>query len=145
MKKLVHYLELRAFKYPSEDPEKVKKSISNALNLSKEKLQEELKEDIVDEEKSKVTKYTYRTENHGQIKKIIKRIFRNSEEKINPGKHLDNEGNFYLRIDKQKAYGEKIDISTEGDVIHLKLKMAAYPFSREKAKENLEKLIDTNG
>lgn len=143
MKKLVHYLELRTFKYPSEDPERVKKAVNTVLNLDEEELREQLKSEKTDEEKAEVDKYIYRTENHGQIKYIISRIFREAREEIDSDRHLDDEGNFYLRIDKQKAYEGKIRISNEGDVVHLKLKMAAYPFSREKARENLEELIST--
>ena len=46
---------------------------------------------------------------------------------------LDDECNLYLRFDKQLAYAGKLALTDTGDVIHVKLKVAAYPAKREVA------------
>lgn len=46
---------------------------------------------------------------------------------------LDDERCLYLRFDKQQAYAGKLVLTDSGDVIHIKLKVAAYPAKREVA------------
>ena len=48
---------------------------------------------------------------------------------------------FYLRFDKQLAHAGELVLTDNGDAIHLKLKVAAYPARREVAVKLLEKFI----
>ncbi len=143
MKKLAHYLELRALSYPTEDPSKVKKAIQNILNLDPEKIDEELQEKETESYYgSKITKYTYRTKRWSQVKTFMKRISQETELPENLEKHLNNEGGFYIRFNKQKAYQGKLETTESGDAVHVKVKIASYPFKMKQIKENLRKLIE---
>lgn len=53
----------------------------------------------------------------------------------NVPERVDDERNFYLRFDKQRASGGELVLTDEGDAIHLRLKVVAFPATREVAIE----------
>ncbi|MCX6651566.1 MAG: hypothetical protein NT131_07940 [Methanomassiliicoccales archaeon] len=59
---------------------------------------------------------------------------------------LDDDGQFFFRLDKQKAFEEELVVSSGDDCIHVRAKVESYPKRREKALENakvmLQELID---
>lgn len=142
MEKLAHYLELRAFQYPSEDPDKVKNTIKLALDIDEETLDEELKaESLESYEGAEIKKYTYRTKRWSKVRETIKRIVKKTKGIQEPEEHLNEEGDFYIRLNKQELCKGNFKISRSGDVVHLKVKIASYPFKINKVKENLKKLL----
>jgi len=56
---------------------------------------------------------------------------------------IDDQGQLYIRIDKQKAYLGEVVVTEGGDAVVVKAKLVTYPAKREKivefAKEILEK------
>lgn len=50
---------------------------------------------------------------------------------------IDDNGNWFLRFDKNDAIDEKLTIVDSGDAIHLKIKIAAYPARKDIAIEKL--------
>ena len=48
---------------------------------------------------------------------------------------LDENCVFHFRLDKQKAYVEKLELADSKDIIDVNMKVAAYPARREIAKE----------
>ena len=65
-----------------------------------------------------------------------KRILNRLEDKI------DENGNLYLRFDKQRAYLGDLKVVDHGDSIHLKIKIAAYPAKKKVAIEIARKLFE---
>ena len=57
--------------------------------------------------------------------------------KIEP--RLDENCVFHFRLDKQKAYAEKLELASSKDIIDVSMKVAAYPAKRENA---LDALLD---
>ena len=55
---------------------------------------------------------------------------------------VDENGNLFLRLSKEDAIDEKINIVDSGDSIHLKIKIAAYPAKKEVAINKLKEAID---
>ncbi len=59
---------------------------------------------------------------------------------------MDDDGQFFFRLDKQKAFLEELVISSGDDCIHVRAKVESYPKRREKALENaktmLQELLD---
>ncbi len=55
---------------------------------------------------------------------------------------LDDDSNFFFRLDKQAAYEGHIAISTQDDVIAVKGKVKAYPNNRERAKKAMMDYLD---
>jgi RNA binding exosome subunit len=49
------------------------------------------------------------------------------------GERIDEECVFHFRLDKQKAYGEIMELASGNDVIDCGMKIAAYPAKRENA------------
>lgn len=77
-----------------------------------------------------------------------KKAIRDFTERIKPllgeldiERHVDEAGNLFLRLDKQRAYNEEWKLVKHGDSIHLKLKIEAYPARQEVAIKNIKKLI----
>ena len=54
---------------------------------------------------------------------------------------IDETCHLNLRFDKQLAYAGELALSEGGDVIHLRLKVAAYPAKREVAVDLVEKFL----
>ena len=63
-------------------------------------------------------------------------LTRNLERKI------DENGNWFLRFDKDDAINEKLSIVDCGDSIHLKIKIAAYPARKDTAIEKLNSFLE---
>ncbi|MBA7594392.1 hypothetical protein ES703_01333 [subsurface metagenome] len=59
-----------------------------------------------------------------------------------PGR-IDETCHLHLRFDKQLAYTGELALAEGGDVIHLRLKVAAYPAKREVAVDLVEKFLQT--
>lgn len=55
---------------------------------------------------------------------------------------LNNEGVFYIRFDKLLLLQNIFQLTDGGDCFHIKIKIAAYPATRERYLQNLQKLID---
>ena len=64
------------------------------------------------------------------------------DESYNIGLRIDEKGNMFLRFDKQEAYDENIKLSYSGDVIHVRIKIASYPVSKENAIKVAHKLFN---
>lgn len=84
-------------------------------------------------------------------KKLLRELWRRFSTKLRAGE-LDKLGKIaseringtcrlYLRLDKQLAHAGEFVLDDGGDVIHLKLKIAAYPAKREVAAKLVEELI----
>lgn len=142
MKKLAHYLELRVLKYPTEDSEKVETALANIIDEEREELEEEIEKKKVESQYgSEIIRYDYKTKRWSEVKELVKRIFSEITTPTNIERYLNDEGDFFVRLDKQKAYKGEIKTSESGDVIHLKVKIASYPFDMENVKKNLKELI----
>lgn len=81
----------------------------------------------------------------GEIKDFFLRL-KNSEliEKLAStlDKRIDDECNFYLRFDKQKAYEKFYELTTHGDAILLKAKLKAFPARKENAVLALRRFLE---
>ncbi|MFW6040927.1 MAG: RNA-binding domain-containing protein [Thermoplasmatota archaeon] len=56
-------------------------------------------------------------------------------------KRIDERCNFYFRLDKQKAYKDKIELSDRGDTIRVRARIESYPAKREKAINNIQEYL----
>ncbi len=55
---------------------------------------------------------------------------------------MDDNGNLFLRFDKQRAYQGDLKVVEHGDSIHIKVKIAAYPAKKKVALEIGRKLFE---
>ena len=54
---------------------------------------------------------------------------------------MDEKGNLFLRLSKEKALDEEWEILDGGDSIHLKIKIAAYPAKKEVALKKIKEIF----
>jgi hypothetical protein len=54
---------------------------------------------------------------------------------------IDEDGFFYIRVDKQQAYLGELKLISGGDGIVLKVKITTYPLKRDKVLEAAKELI----
>lgn len=54
---------------------------------------------------------------------------------------MDEDGQFFFRLDKQKAFLEEMVLFTGDDCIHVRAKVESYPKRREKALENAKSML----
>ena len=57
---------------------------------------------------------------------------------------MDEKGNLFLRLSKEKALKEEWEILDGGDSIHLKIKIAAYPAKKEVAIKKISEIFPEN-
>jgi len=122
-------MEIEAFCWPSESPEKVKHALSElaGLEFKETKVEGQLKEKIV------ILKAE--TKNQPKIHKTIEAL---KPLKIDTISRMDDKGHLYIRLDKQKAYNGEIAL---GNDIRVKFKLVSYPFDLEKVKQQAKELF----
>ena len=131
---MIHNVSYRTFVYGTEDEEKVVSALNHIFpTILPEK---EINEDAYG---NKIIVLSNRITKKRIIRDFISFLNKNlSDEDKNTIKkelsqRIDEKGNMFLRFDKQEAYDEKIKLSYSGDVIHVRIKIASYPVSKENA------------
>lgn len=126
--KNIKSVAVEAFYYPTEDKNRVVNAVEEVLPAEKYK-----EEKISGYYNSGILKISYKTTRSKEIKAFLERI--KNVKITQPSSRLDDKGNFYLRFDKQKALGGKLELTRHGDAVLAKVKITSYPFDIEKIKE----------
>jgi RNA binding exosome subunit len=139
---MIHNISYRAFVYGTENKEKVLNSIKTLFPNSSpqcEATEGYYKNSVLIlynkiDKKREIKDFVEKlsTMNDPARKRIINRL----EDK------MDDDGNLYLRFDKQRAYLGDLKVVEHGDSIHLKIKIAAYPAKKKVAIEIARKLFE---
>ena len=140
---MIHNISYRTFVYGTEDEEKVITAISYLFSNS-------LPEKSINEDHfgNKIIVLTDTITKKRTNKDIIAFLNENlSEEDKNTIKNelnrrMDDKGNLFLRFDKQLAFDEKLKLTYSGNAIHIRIKIASYPVSKENAIEVAKKLFN---
>lgn len=140
---MIHNISYRTFVYGTEEEEKVKTAISYLFSNS-------LPEKSINEDHfgNKIIVLTDKITKKRTNKDIIAFLNENlSEEDKNTIKNelnrrMDDKGNLFLRFDKQLAFDEKLKLTYSGNAIHIRIKIASYPVSKENAIEVAKKLFN---
>lgn len=140
---MIHNISYRTFVYGTEDEEKVTDAISYIFhNLLPEKTitEDHFGNDIIILSQ-KITKKRY---NRDFIKFFNENLSENDKEIIKDelSRRMDEKGNFFLRFDKQEAYDNNLKLTYSGNAIHVRIKIASYPVSKENALKVAHKLFD---
>lgn len=142
---MIHNIYYRVFVYSTEDEEKVKIALKNILPFA-----EPERKIIEGTFHNEIIILSERIEKKRNIKEFIKNLKSNSSEyqldiiKRNLDRKMDENGNLFLRFDKQLAYNEKWKSVDDGDSIHLKIKIAAYPAKKEIALDIANDIFSTD-
>ncbi len=138
---MIHNISYRAFVYGTENKEKVLEAIKTLFPNSSPQC--EATEGYY---KNPVLILSNKIDKKREIKDFVeklstindpakKRILSRLEDK------MDDNGNLFLRFDKQRAYMGDLKVVEHGDSIHLKIKIAAYPAKKKVALEIARKLF----
>ncbi len=138
---MIHNITYRVFVYGTENEDKVREAIKTLFPNSNPQ-----KDTIEGYFKNSVLVLSEKIKKKRDIKNFInllknlqpsskKRILNELEMK------MDDKGNLFLRFDKQRAYLGDLKVVEHGDSIHVKIKIAAYPARKDKAKEVAEELF----
>lgn len=140
---MIHNISYRTFVYGTEDEEKVITAISYLFSNS-------LPEKSINEDHfgNKIIVLTDKITKKRTNKDIIAFLNENLSEKDKNtiknelNRRMDDKGNLFLRFDKQLAFDEKLKLTYSGNAIHIRIKIASYPVSKENAIEVAKKLFN---
>ena len=139
MKKTFASLHARAFCHATEDLDKVKKAMENALGQTEIKVSKTegvhgnpiavLEASVVDSDG--IAEFFGKL-SEGDLSELLATL----------GERVDDGCNLFLRIDKQEAYKGLQRLATDGDVISIRLRVRAYPAKREIAYAAAKKYVE---
>jgi len=140
---MIHNITYRTFVYGTEDEEKVMTSISYLFSNSLP--EKSITEDhfgnkiivLTDEITKKRTNKDFIAFLNDNLSQEDKTIIKNELDR-----RIDEKGNLFLRFDKQLAYDETLKLTYSGDAIHIRIKIASYPVSKENAINVAKKLFN---
>ena len=139
---MIHNIKFRAFVYENESIDEITQSILNILPEADIEAEEAegLLEDKIIILSGVVSKKRY-------TKTFFKTLMDSVDlEKLNDDLELkiDEKGNWFLRFDKDDALDEKWTILDNGDAIHLKVKIAAFPAKKQIAVDKVREAIESH-
>lgn len=138
--KFAHSITITVFIKEDEDKELAKQKLQSLIpeTIEKEKLKiEEQTATGLNDKKIAILKITIEKENH--TKKFIENLLTKlgPEQKDTLIKQLDTrideECNFYIRLDKEQLSEDKYSLTDSGNCYHIKIVIAAYPAKKDSA------------
>ena len=140
---MIHNISYRTFVFGTEDEEKVITAISYLFSNP-------LPERIINEDHfgNKIIvltdKITKKRTNRDFISFLNENLSNEDKSIIKEelSRRMDEKGNLFLRFEKQSAYNETLKLTYSGDAIHVRIKIASYPVSKENAMKVAEKLFN---
>jgi RNA binding exosome subunit len=139
--KIAHNVKLSVFCKPEEDSDTIKTSFLKLVpfNLEQEKLAlEESNATGFNERKIKIIELTLEKEKHTNkfMTFLLKKLPDEQKQLLmrQLDSRIDNDLYFYIRLDKQKLIEEDtFRVTDSGDCYHIKISVAAFPSTKEKA------------
>ncbi|AFN04727.1 hypothetical protein PFDSM3638_09625 [Pyrococcus furiosus DSM 3638] len=144
-----HNIRIRTFIHATEDPEKVLEALETLFpeDISPKDVEFEIIETegyfgnpilVLDAELKHSRNIRKFLENLRNLlsEEDKKYLLEHIEEKV------DETGTFYIRFDKQKAYLGEVKVSEGEDVIHLRIKVKAFPMRKESVVEAVKKWLE---
>jgi RNA-binding protein len=139
-----HWIRLRATAHPTEDLAKVEAAVRNAAGVPDLAVKAEPMET-----------------HHGGTVHVVEGVLDKSRAVRDalgrvlalPGvrddllatleARTDDDGVFYLRVDKQEAFAGRLQLTRGEDAVQLRLKMEHYPATREAALASLKSMLES--
>lgn len=145
----VHRVVVRVFSKPEDDLSAVQQGLFSLVpfDLDNEKIKLSSRSVTgFNERKIKILEIKLKKQKH--VRKFLENLHAKLSEEQRTlisneaESRLDDELDFYLRLDKQKLISDKkIWITDKGDCYHIKLAIATFPKSKEKALECIKNLF----
>ena len=126
-----HYITVRTFCYPTELKDRVRKAIS-FIAFGGDGEAEKIEESVIEGSFGDIVVMEARIERAKDIRDFCRRVFPlvDADDAVR-----DVDGNlfFHLKFGKEGAAEGKVVFAHDGNIIHMKGKIRAYPSSRENA------------
>jgi RNA binding exosome subunit len=146
--KIAHSVLITVFSNEGEDSEKIKEGLIKLIGLDLEKEKIKLEHEAAEGaagNKIEIFKIKLEKERHVNsfLKDIISKLNQQQKELLTKQveTRVDDECNFFLRIDKEKFFEGRYWITDRGNCYHIKTLIAAYPANKEKAVDIVKKHI----
>ncbi|MBQ6219053.1 MAG: exosome protein [Methanosphaera sp.] len=140
---MIHNISYRTFVYGTEDEQKVMTAISHLFSnpLPEKTINEDHFGNKIIVLSEKITK---KRANKNIVSFLNENLSDEDKETIKKelSRRMDEKGNLFLRFDKQLAYDEVLKLTYHGDAIHVRIKIASYPVSKENAMKVAEKIFN---
>ncbi|ELY66203.1 RNA-binding protein [Natronococcus jeotgali] len=134
----LHYVDLRAFCYATEDEKRVEQALRTFLP-------EEFEIDRAESEGhygDRILVLSARVENADDVRHVLSRLadLENLDGLLGElDDRVTDNTELFLRLDKQAAFGEEVRL---GEGITFRAKVEAYPAKKDKAVENAEEVLE---
>ncbi len=146
--KHAHFIEMRVFSKEIDDEGAILNKISDIfpLDLEKEKISiGKQSAEVFDNKKINILKVSIKKDRHigNFLDRMFSRLTKDQKELLlkQIESRLDNDLNFFFRLDKEKLMDGEYWITDSGNCFHFKISVAAYPHKREVAKKIIEDLL----
>ena len=139
--KQIHRVNVEAFTYPTEDQEKVQKAIQT-FTAQKPKQQQldsyygpSITWNTATDTRQKDIKQTLQN-----LKTLTSQEDMQTIQETLPAR-TDKEGKLYIRYSKQHAYQGELKLQYSGDIIQVKIRIAAHPATRANILKTAEQVL----
>lgn len=139
---MIHNIRYRVFIYENEDKDEILEALLNILPTAVPEIEEA--EGLLEEKmlilsgtvsKKRETKEFLNNLTHSIGEDQLIKLYNDLDRK------MDEKGNLFLRLSKEKAAEEEWEILDGGDSIHLKIKIAAYPAKKDVAIKKISEIF----
>lgn len=148
--KNAHYITIRVFVKPEEDLEQVKKTLYKLSGTTKDLFEQNnisYTEEIVEGfNQKKITKLTLQIEKNRLINDFFEKLNQKLTNKElqalkKQENRIDDDMNFYLRLDKDKLKKDEYKLTDKGNCYHVRVNLATYPKKKIKALKIINRII----
>ncbi len=139
---MIHNIRYRVFIYENEDRDEILEALLNILPTAEPEVEEA--EGLLEEKMLILTgTISKKRETKEFLNNLIDAIGKDQLIKLydDLDRKMDEKGNLFLRLSKEKALDEEWEILDGGDSIHLKIKIAAYPAKKEVAIKKISEIF----
>ncbi|MEF8879881.1 MAG: RNA-binding domain-containing protein [Candidatus Thermoplasmatota archaeon] len=152
MRQLVHNVSIRVFEKDYNNLENIQNIFNRLLpvDFKKEKVDIDHEEAEGFEEKT-IHILSMETEKRRHNRLLLRNLFQQMHDKDKSRvfdqrrTRVDDEGNFYIRLDKQSLLDQKYVLTEGGDCFHFRIKIAAYPKNEDTIMDSIETLLSEHG
>lgn len=148
MKKVVHNIKIRTFEKNPKKLNETKKIFNEILPVDFEKEKIDISHEKAEGFNQKTIhiltlQTSKRRHNHMLLNNIFNNMDQEGKKRVKKERktRVDNEGNFYLRLDKKSLLNKKYEITEGGNCFHFTIKLAAYPMNKENILKSLDQLM----
>jgi RNA-binding protein len=146
--KTAHNIIISVFSNEGEDAEKINEALVRLVNLDLEKEKLKVEHEAAEGvQNNKIDIFRIKLEKDRHInsffENLLSKLGQQQKDLIvkQIKTRIDDDCNFYIRLDKEKLFEGQYHITEKGNCYHIKTLVAAYPKKKEKAVEIVKRLI----